>query len=689
MAAIRACVAIFGFALLTGVAQGTQVNPMDQVFKLMDELTAKIKKEGEAEEKAFKEFFEWCDDAAGETKRSLTTATSTKEKLTSTVEKASADAEAATTSIDELASSIATAEADLKAATEIRGKEAADFATVESELVDGVSTLERAIAALASHGSSAFIQKKVESSSVQALLETLNVAISNAGIATADKTKLVAMVQSQHSDSDSDMDTELGAPAAAVYEGHSGGILDILGDMKEKAEGELKDARKAENKAKHEFALLKKGLEDQLAAEKKELGEQKTALADAEETKASASGDLAETNEEIKALNANLETTSTDCMTGAQDHEDSKKARAEELAVIAKAKSIIEESTGGATARQYGFIQLSSRVSTTAHTKLVNSEVVAALKKLAKEQHSSALAQLASRVSAITRYGGSNQEDIFAKIKGLISDMITKLQEEAASEASHKAYCDEEMAKTKAKKEELTSDIEALSAKIDKAAAASAKLKEEVATLQKELAEIAKSQLEMDKLRGEESTTYAANKVEVEKGLAGVKMALKVLREYYAEAGENSSGGSGAAGGIISMLEVVESDFSKNLAEMSATEESAKQEYQTLTQENKMAKAMKEQDVKYKSKEFTSLDKAVMEANSDLAGTMTELDAIMEYLGKLNEQCVAKPEPYEERAARREAEIDGLKEALTILEGEAVLLQRKYKTQKLRGGAKQ
>merc|ERR1719159_2285555 len=154
-------------------------------------------------------------------------------------------------------------------------------------------------------------------------------------------------------------------------------------------------------------------------------------------------------------------------------------------------------------------------------------------------------------------------------------------------------------------------------------------------------------------------------------------MALKVLREYYAEAGESSSGGDGAAGGIISMLEVVESDFSKNLAEMTAAEESAKQEYTTLTQENQITKATKEQDVKYKTKEFTGLDKAVMEAKSDLAGTMTELEAIMEYLGKLNEQCVAKPEPYEERRARREAEIDGLKEALTILESEALLLQRK------------
>merc|ERR1719502_1634620 len=107
---------------------------------------------------------------------------------------------------------------------------------------------------------------------------------------------------------------------------------------------------------------------------------------------------------------------------------------------------------------------------------LANLEVVAMVKKLAKETHSAALTQLASRVAAVIRYGAANGDDVFAKVKGLISDMIAKLQADAANEADHKAYCDEEMAKTKAKKEELTFDIEKLSAKIDKDSASSAKL---------------------------------------------------------------------------------------------------------------------------------------------------------------------------------------------------------------------
>merc|ERR1719456_155799 len=103
-----------------------------------------------------------------------------------------------------------------------------------------------------------------------------------------------------------------------------------------------------------------------------------------------------------------------------------------------------------------------------------------------------------------------------------------------------------------------------------------------------------------------------------------------------------------------------------------------------MTQENKVTKTTKEQDVKYKDQEAASLDKDIAELSSDREGTQTELDAVMEYDSKIKDQCIAQPETYEERKRRREAEIAGLKEALSILEGEAVFFQKKTKT--LRGG---
>merc|ERR1719327_1067255 len=208
--------------------------------------------------------------------------------------------------------------------------------------------------------------------------------------------------------------------------------------------------------------------------------------------------------------------------------------------------------------------------------------------------------------------------------------------------------------------------------------AKSAKLKEEVATLQKELAALAKAQAEMDKLRAEEKAVFDKNSAELEKGIKGVKLALKVLREYYAKDAAHSSA-DGAGSGIIGLLEVCESDFSKGLAEMIAAEESAVSEYEKTTKENEITKATKEQDAKYKTKGAKGLDKETAEATADLSGVQDELAAVMEYYKGIKERCIAKPETYEERVKRRTAEIAGLKEALSILEGEAVLMQQSAK----------
>jgi len=260
-----------------------------------------------------------------------------------------------------------------------------------------------------------------------------------------------------------------------------------------------------------------------------------------------------------------------------------------------------------------------------------------------------------------------------------------------------KSYCDEEMAKTKAKKEELGYTVSKLTAKIDKAAAKSASLKEDVKTLQAELAKLSKSQAEMDSMRQEQRGLYNTAKQDLDLGLSGVRKALNALREYYGSASaaalmqdgtdldesmkqpampEQHSKSGGAGGSIIEILEVVESDFAKNLAVEETQEADAAAEYEKTTQENKVTGAMKEQDVKYKTQEFKGLDKNIAELSSDRETTNTELSAVLDYDGKIKERCIAKPQTYEERKGRREAEIAGLKEALSILNGEA-LVQRK------------
>merc|ERR1719272_2592572 len=152
-----------------------------------------------------------------------------------------------------------------------------------------------------------------------------------------------------------------------------------------------------------------------------------------------------------------------------------------------------------------------------------------------------------------------------------------------------------------------------------------------------------------------------------------------MLQQPQPPAGHSKGGGAG--GSIISILEVCEADFSKELAAVESTEADAVAAYDKMTQENKITKMTKDQDVKYKTAEHKGLDKAVAEHNGDKAGLQTELDAVLEYSGKLNSRCIAKPESYESRKAKREAEIAGLKDALQILESETAFVQRPHRLQ--------
>jgi len=216
--------------------------------------------------------------------------------------------------------------------------------------------------------------------------------------------------------------------------------------------------------------------------------------------------------------------------------------------------------------------------------------------------------------------------------------------------------------------------------KLDQMSARSSMLKDEIATLQRELSELAKTQQEMNTLRSEEKATYDHDRPEMEEGLEGIKLALKILRDYYGSEDAAHAVATGAGGGIIGLLGVVESDFSKNLAEMIADEDSAAAMYDRQTKANAVEKVTKDKDVAYKTSETIRLDKAISQASSDRAGTQDELDATLGYLKKLDEMCIVQPDTYAERVKRRTAELAGLKQALEILEGEAVLLQGRRHT---------
>merc|ERR1719230_380654 len=203
------------------LAANEEGSPIAKVIQMISDLQAKVLAEGEASQKEYDEFAEFCEDNSRNLQNEIKTGKATVAELTATIEEETANTAALNTKIEELTASIAADEADLKAATEVRTKEAADFAKEEKELVDTIDVINRAVGILEKEmaKSGASMLQMQNAQSVEQALATL---VQASAINHADAAKLTALVQSSQKTSDDDGDDSSAAPAAAAYKGQSG-----------------------------------------------------------------------------------------------------------------------------------------------------------------------------------------------------------------------------------------------------------------------------------------------------------------------------------------------------------------------------------------------------------------------------------------------------------------------------------
>jgi hypothetical protein len=664
--------------LLPVLALAAEESPISKVLTLLDDLRKKVLLDGEVEQKQFEKYTEWCEDEAVSKQYQIKNGKAKMEDLSAIIEKATAGISEADSIIADTAMVVTTNENDMKAATAIREKENADFEAADADLAETIDMLGRASGIIAkSLKAGSFAQ--VSKSSLKDLENALSVVMKVGIFEAKDKSQLQAFMQS----SEDDDFLSVTPPAAKAYEAHGASILEVLEDMKEKAVEMRNEGQKAEMNAVHAYNMLKQSLENEVKADKKALEEAKLEKSAASEAKATAEGDLAQTTKMVDETEAFLKDLSNSCQTKANDWAVSQKSRAEELKALTDAIAIIKEKTGASAATAYGLLEVSSKAN------LAPTEVVEKLTRLGRKTNDVALSQLALRAKAAFQMGTG---DVFTKVKDMIQQMIDKLVADAAEEADHKAWCDKETAETQEKIEDHTRKVDKLSAKIDKAAAEIAQLTESIAELQKSVADNHKLQLNMDQIRAEDKEAFLKLKKDFTEGIEGLTMALQLLREYYAESPSAESllqvmrtymdqkqptdpavhaKGTDAATGIIGLLEVAESDFTKLLADAEVEEESAQKAYEKVTHETKVDTAIKEADIKYSVKEKAGLEKSVADLKDDREGEQAELDAVTEYFAKVRPGCTTKPMTYEERKKRRENEVAGLKEALVILDSSA------------------
>merc|ERR1711871_1193382 len=220
--------------------------------------------------------------------------------------------------------------------------------------------------------------------------------------------------------------------------------------------------------------------------------------------------------------------------------------------------------------------------------------VAAYLKGQASRINSRVLSALAMRVA----------DDPFKKVKKMIKDLIVKLMEEANEEAEHKGWCDTELSTNEQTRNEKTEAVETLHAEIDELQASIAKLPEEITELTKAVADLDAAVAKATKIREEEKAKNTETIKDAQEAQTAVSQALTVLKEFYAKAAKATAlvqqpeifdqpytGMGGAAGGVVGMLEVIESDFARVQAETNAAEAAAVKEYEQFMHDSTVDKA--------------------------------------------------------------------------------------------------
>ena len=130
----------------------------------------------------------------------------------------------------------------------------------------------------------------------------------------------------------------------------------------------------------------------------------------------------------------------------------------------AGATQALQSETSGADGEAYSSFQENSGAVSQISTDLKGFELAISVRRLAEQEHITALAQPGSRISAIMKFGADADNDPFVKVKDLIMDLI-RLQAES--------YCDEEMSKSTKKREDLEADVAKHSSKLEAAVARS------------------------------------------------------------------------------------------------------------------------------------------------------------------------------------------------------------------------
>mmetsp|Transcript_8382 Transcript_8382/g.24077 ORF Transcript_8382/g.24077 Transcript_8382/m.24077 type:complete len:681 (-) Transcript_8382:90-2132(-) len=667
MAALRMAVVAASSALVGAISRGAAaVTPTQQVITMLTEMKTKGEKMMDTERKTYATYAEWVDD---ETKRlgfEIQDGEKKIEELLAFIEKADSDVDRLGREIQELNAEIDTLEGEKAKATETRKSEHEEYVKVSTDYSESVDALKRAVQVVGA--------QNYDRPQAEMLLQQMSGSVPG-------MPKVLAALLQERSRSlrGRSADLEPGAPEVAAYESQSGGVLSLLKSLLKKFKNELAATEEDEANQAHEFSLVELHLSDTIAKDTSDRDEKAVLKGERAAASAKAKGDLAETKAskaEDEKLKAEIEATLRD---KTATYKQNQQVREDELAAISKAIEIISSpAVAGSYATHINLAQKGSQVASFLQMSRHRRRLTAAqraselLAKRAKALGSKTLAALASRAAAAPN---------FSKVIEMIEQLVERLKQEAAAEADHKAWCDEQLKANKLKRNKKTARANELTAQIEDYTAQIADMGKRIETLVTEQAQLTKAMQEATEIREKEHAENTKAIADAAAGNEAVKKAIVVLREFYSSQQEASllqqkqvpemaeyKGMQSGKGGVIGMLEVISSDFARLRAETEASEKAAVAEYDAFMEESTTSKKQKhEEEVKLRlEKDQAEFEMSRTEKN--LRATEEELAKANKYFEYLKPSCLEVHVNWEERVAKRNEEIEALKQAWNILD---------------------
>jgi len=675
---------VFLVALLVGGASGATVTPIAKVLQMMNDLVAKQMKEKNAEAKAFDKFKTWCHETNRDKGFEVEDGVKTMDSLSADIEKHTTDATVLGQDIAQLDQELDEAEAELSAASSRRDNKRSDYQATHADytgslasLASGLTNLKKMMNADGGAAASAAASSLVQNIAAQPALPEF-------------AQKALTSFLSDSAEGPGDFKQ----PEAVAFESQSGGVLGMMQDLEAKMKDEKIELENREMNEQHAFDMLAADLKDQIKNDQSSRASKASAMKQSESLAAQAKGDLAEATrvhgedeKYVKDLNAL-------CHQKSEDFSTREKMREEELDALNNAMEIIGsgEVAGAGAAHLPGLVQNQKKASSLGqlrssalrHPSSAQAAVGSFLAAQAGKLGSRQLSLLAARVNA----------DPFVKVRTMIEAMIAKLQDEASEEADHKGWCDEELSTNEQTRTAKTTKVAELEANIEAMTAASQKLANDIKDLAKSVAELDAAVAEATETRQAEKAKNTETIADAQAAIFAVQKATTVLKEFYTKAAgatalvqftkkseqspaddapdtfgepfKGNSGGNGA-GGILSMMEIILSDFQRLEAETDTAEAIAAEEYKTFVADSAKDREAKEEERKAKGSRVSKTNHDIRLTKKDLKSTQEELTAAMKYFNELKPSCVDDGISYEDRVAARKAEIASLQDALKML----------------------